>query len=85
MSSLSTFVGFVPQVAVFAIGVEVIDWMVKGSLKEVDDVIDERMWFDWQTAKSKGLKYAQDFIKSYWATDKEFSFFYASKEMIDNL
>jgi hypothetical protein len=85
MPSLSTFVGFVPQLAVFAFGVEVIGWMVKGSLKEVDDIVDESMWADWQNAKAKGLKYAQNFIRSYWATDKEFSFFYASKEMLGNL
>ncbi|WP_125720237.1 hypothetical protein [Flavobacterium ustbae] len=85
MPSLSTFVGFVPQLAVFAFGVEVIGWMVKGSLKESNDIVDESMWADWQNAKAKGLKNAQNFISSYWAIDKEFRFIYVSKEMLDNL
>ena len=85
MPSLSTFVGFVPQLTVFAFGVEVIGWMVKGSLKESNDIVDESMWADWQNAKAKGLKNAQNFISSYWAIDKEFRFIYVSKEMLDNL
>ncbi|MBF7091751.1 hypothetical protein IUY40_09370 [Flavobacterium sp. ALJ2] len=30
------------------------------------------MWADWQNAKGKGLKYAQDFIRNSWATDSGF-------------
>ncbi|WP_428229318.1 hypothetical protein [Flavobacterium sp.] len=85
MPSLSTFVGFIIQLEVFAFGVEVIGWMVKGSLKEAEEVVEESFWADWQNAKGKGLKYAQNFMQSSWATDKEFSFFYASKEMLGNL
>ncbi|MBF7091755.1 hypothetical protein IUY40_09390 [Flavobacterium sp. ALJ2] len=85
MPSLSTFVGFIPQLQVIAFGVEAIGWMVKESLKESEEVVDESMWADWQNAKCKGLKYAQDFIQSSWARKKNFQSQIVSKETVDQL
>lgn len=84
MPSLSTFVGFIPQLEVFAFGVEVIGWMVKGSLKEAEEVVEESFWSDWQNAKGKGLKYAQNFMQRPWARDKLFRSFSVSTETLDD-
>lgn len=85
MPSLSTFVGFIPQLEVVAFGVAVVGWMVAGSLKEVDEIVDESMWADWQNAKGKGLKYAQDFMRNSWGREKLFRSFSVSKETLDKL
>ncbi|MCV9932754.1 hypothetical protein OIU80_10710 [Flavobacterium sp. LS1R47] len=85
MPSLSTFVGFIPQLQVIAFGVEAIGWMVKESLKESKEVVDESMWADWQNVKCKGLKYAQDFIQSSWTREKLFRSFSISKNTLDSL
>jgi len=85
MPSLSTFVGFVPQLAVFAFGVEVIGWMVKGSLKEVDDIVEESLWADWQNAKARGLKEALKFVDSPWAVRNLFDSLFVGKSVLDRL
>ncbi len=85
MPSLSTFVGFVPQLAVFSFGVEVIGWMVKGSLKEVEEIVEESFWADWQNAKARGLKEALKFVESPWAKRNLFNSLYISKSVLDNL
>jgi|GEM_PF-1067674 len=85
MPSLSTFVGFVPQLAVYFFGVEVIGWMVKGSLKEVDDVVEESLWADWQNAKARGLKDAQNFIQRPWAIENGFNNIIISNKMVNKL
>lgn len=85
MPSLFTFMGLVLQLAAYSFGVEVIGWMVAGSLKEVDEIVDESMWADWQNAKGKGLKYAQDFMRNSWGREKLFRSFSVSKETLDKL
>lgn len=85
MPSLSTFVGFVPQLAVFAFGVEVIGWMVAGSLKEANDVVEESILADWQNAKAKGLKDAQNFIQRPWPMANGFKFIKISKNILNKL
>lgn len=85
MPSLSTFVGFIPQLQVVAFGVEVIGWMVEESLRESKEIVDESMWADWQNAKGKGLRNAQDFIQSGWAIENRFNLIELSKEMVNKL
>jgi len=85
MPSLSTFVGFIPQLAVYSFGVEVIGWMVKDSFRESNETLDESMWADWQNAKARGLRYAQDFIQSKWAIKNGFKYVQLSREMINKL
>ncbi|WP_428229315.1 hypothetical protein [Flavobacterium sp.] len=85
MPSLSTFIGFIPQLEVFAFGVEVIGWMVKGSLKEAEEVVEESLWADWQNAKSKGLKDALKFVDSPWAVRNMFDSLFVGKSVLDRL
>lgn len=85
MPSLSTFMGLVLQLAAYSFGVEVIGWMVAGLLKEVDEIVDESMRADWQNAKGKGLRYAQDFMQNPWAIKNGFKNVQLSKEMINKL
>ncbi|MBF7091749.1 hypothetical protein IUY40_09360 [Flavobacterium sp. ALJ2] len=59
--------------------------MVKGSLKESKEVVDESMWADWQNVKCKGLKYAQDFIQSYWAIENGFGFVHVSQDILNKI
>jgi hypothetical protein len=59
--------------------------MEKGSLKEVDDVVDESMWADWQNAKAKGLKDAQNFIQRPWAIENGFGFIFASQNLLNKI
>ncbi|MDR7371016.1 hypothetical protein [Flavobacterium aquidurense] len=85
MPSLSTFVGFIPQLEVVAFGVEVVGWMVAESLRESKEIVDESMWADWQNAKGKGLRYAQDFMRSSWARDHKFNSMYIGQSILDNV
>jgi hypothetical protein len=59
--------------------------MVKSSLKEVDDVVEESLWADWQNAKARGLKDAQNFIQRPWAIENGFGFIYASQNLLNKI
>ncbi|MDR7371012.1 hypothetical protein [Flavobacterium aquidurense] len=59
--------------------------MVAESFREVDGIVNESMWADWQNAKARGLKYAQNFIQSSWAIENRFNLIELSNEMVNKL
>ncbi|RRJ92299.1 hypothetical protein EG240_03750 [Paenimyroides tangerinum] len=89
MPSLSTLVGlysFIPGAQMLAFGLGLAEVIIKDQLAEVDYVIEQSMWVNWQNVKTKGLEADKKFVNNDgWAETKSFLYFSVSNNLLDQI
>lgn len=66
MPPISTFVGFIPGGGVLAMGLAVIEWVVRDAYKEFKDAINEEIRLKLEYAKMKGLDAVKLLLQNVW-------------------
>lgn len=82
---LGTLIGAVPGLQILAMGVSVMGWIATDMLKEMNEMVDEKMLVTLENCKEMGVPAIQQFLQTRWAKEKNYNYIEISQPLLQKL